>query len=137
MQKYIHLFGGDPKRVTVFGESAGAGSIMHQITAYGGAQGASPFQKAILQSPGFAPLPTNDEQEQLFNMTLAAANVSTVQQLRQLSSAKLQQVNLQIVTNSSYGLFTYGMPRYIARRHLSPSVFTVHLEPLFLRPHIR
>lgn len=32
IQKKIHLFGGDPKQVTVIGESAGAGSIMHQIS---------------------------------------------------------------------------------------------------------
>ena len=32
VQQYIHLFGGDKDRVTVFGESAGGGSIMHQIT---------------------------------------------------------------------------------------------------------
>lgn len=32
VQKYIHLFGGDCNQVTVIGESAGGGSIMHQIT---------------------------------------------------------------------------------------------------------
>lgn len=32
IQKYIHLFGGDAGQVTVIGESAGGGSIEHQIT---------------------------------------------------------------------------------------------------------
>ncbi|KAI9719223.1 MAG: hypothetical protein M1812_003553 [Candelaria pacifica] len=36
VQKYIHLFGGDPKQVVLTGASAGAGSIVSHLMAYGG-----------------------------------------------------------------------------------------------------
>jgi carboxylesterase type B len=38
VQKYIKKFGGDPTRVTIGGESAGAGAVMYQAMAYGGKQ---------------------------------------------------------------------------------------------------
>lgn len=36
VQKYIRHFGGNPEHVVVHGDSAGAGSVAHHLTAYGG-----------------------------------------------------------------------------------------------------
>ncbi|KAF2836457.1 alpha/beta-hydrolase [Patellaria atrata CBS 101060] len=52
VQTYISQVGGDPKAVSAWGESAGAGSILHHLIGNNGQQDPL-FSKALLQSPAF------------------------------------------------------------------------------------
>jgi para-nitrobenzyl esterase len=48
-QRNVAAFGGDPKAVTIFGESAGGGSVMVHLTS---PLSRGLFQRAIMESPG-------------------------------------------------------------------------------------
>lgn len=56
IQKYIAKFGGDPDRVTVGGESSGAGSVMFHTLAYGGEDDQTLFSNVIAASPYSPPI---------------------------------------------------------------------------------
>lgn len=51
VQNHIKKFGGDPRKVTLAGESAGAGSVMLQAMAYGGKQNVTLFDNVRLHMP--------------------------------------------------------------------------------------
>ncbi|KAK0657810.1 Alpha/Beta hydrolase protein [Cercophora newfieldiana] len=50
IQENIEAFGGDPKKVTVWGQSAGAQSIAYQLMAYGGKSKEKLFHQGIMVS---------------------------------------------------------------------------------------
>lgn len=107
VRRYIHLFGGDPARVTIIGESEGASSVEAHITAYGGSEGKSPFKGAIAQSPIIVPAyPFPNSQ---VDAVLTFANVDSLDTLRSMSSADLQKWNTLLIGNSQpFGTFTFG-----------------------------
>ncbi|PHH91459.1 hypothetical protein CDD83_360 [Cordyceps sp. RAO-2017] len=110
VNKYIHLFGGDGGDVTVLGESAGAGSIMHHITAEGGAKKV-PFGRAIIQSPGF---PIYSDVAATWRRVLATASrlagreVRSGAELAALDGPTLLAVNRVAVAESPGNSYTFG-----------------------------
>ncbi|KAI0322568.1 Alpha/Beta hydrolase protein [Amylostereum chailletii] len=52
VQRHIRKAGGDPEKVTIIGESAGAASVVMQVVAYGG-ENSPPFNRAVTQSIGY------------------------------------------------------------------------------------
>ena len=104
----IHRFGGDHTKVTVIGESAGGGSIMAHLSAFGGIDGSSPFQRAIIQSPAIKPATTAARYSQVFEQFTRIANVTGYAQARELSSEQLQTINGQMAAESAFADTVFG-----------------------------
>ncbi|KAI1660386.1 alpha/beta-hydrolase [Daldinia decipiens] len=110
INNYIVLFGGGINKMTVMGESAGAASIVHQLTAFGATE-SCPFTKAIILSPAFQ---YNIDLDGNYLKTLAEASKQTgrdiynVDQLRGLPADLLQYINQETVTTAPVGTFGFG-----------------------------
>ncbi|KAF2146985.1 uncharacterized protein K452DRAFT_219186 [Aplosporella prunicola CBS 121167] len=109
VRKHIHLFGGDPNKISVIGESAGGGSLMTLITTNGGNNGKEAlFSRAILQSPWLPPLREESQAIALYNQVLQAADVSSPDQLRDAPSETLQTVNSLLIGRAPFGTYVFG-----------------------------
>ncbi|THV05686.1 alpha/beta-hydrolase [Dendrothele bispora CBS 962.96] len=107
VQRYIHLFGGDASRVTLWGQSGGAGSIMFHLMANGGSSGESLFHAAIGDSPSltFTPPSSGDYANGLFSQYASLAkcqdtsSTSALTCLRGLSASKLTSAGQNLIAS--------------------------------------
>ncbi|KHJ34250.1 putative carboxylesterase family protein [Erysiphe necator] len=126
VEKHIVKFGGDRFRITVVGEGAGAGSIMHHLTApnitrhfFPRLHAKShfrrnfPFQSAILKSPTFQPIVPSQLAVIVTQILEKASTVkgqllNRISKLHELPYETLYSLNLAMVRESPHGTFTFG-----------------------------
>lgn len=111
VQKYIHLFGGNPTKVTIWGESAGAGSVFQQLVSRDGQQSPRLYRSAILSSSFLPsqykyndPVPEFIYQD-LVNRVGCGTSPDTLACLRKTDIAKLQEANAAINKAGFYGTY--------------------------------
>ncbi|KAF8895157.1 Alpha/Beta hydrolase protein [Infundibulicybe gibba] len=113
VQRYIPQFGGDPSRVTIWGESAGAGSTMFQLLGNGG-DNEGLFRAAMGDSPSlnFPPLFNSAYDEGIFEQFATLAGCSIGQKvmpcLRAASSAALISAGSSTIGARTDTLFVFA-----------------------------
>lgn len=110
VKKHIKHFGGDEGNVTIWGQSAGAGSVVAQVLANGNQRGKQPklFQKALASSPFWPKTYEYDSVEaegvykDFVNLTgCAVETAGGAKKKREAEVACLKKVDVQVIRDAS------------------------------------
>ncbi|GLB44903.1 putative type-B carboxylesterase lipase family protein [Lyophyllum shimeji] len=113
VQEHITKFGGDPNKVTIWGQSAGAGSVLQHVIAHDGKTSPPLFRGAITSSSFVPPQYNYDDpiHETLYNevvsQTNCASSTDTLNCLRGVDVASLQVTNVNISASALFGTFIF------------------------------
>ncbi|KAG2139720.1 Alpha/Beta hydrolase protein [Suillus clintonianus] len=113
VQAHISSFGGDPTKVTIWGQSAGAGSVIQHVVAHGG-NTQPPLFRAVMTSSTFLNSQYNYNDripEMLYSMvvdgTNCGSNSDTLSCVRAADVNTLQTLNSNINLGGYYGMLTF------------------------------
>ncbi|KAJ7448568.1 Alpha/Beta hydrolase protein [Mycena latifolia] len=108
VNRHISKFGGDPSKATIWGESAGAGSVLQQVVANGGKTEPQLFRAAITSST-FLPsqYQFNDHLTDTLNFDSCATAEDSMACLRAVDATVLEAANTNISSGAFFGTFVF------------------------------